>query len=133
MSNFDFWATMGFIVLLFLVTYPMYRARRQNSDLGAKKWGEEEAWRIIEYGGKNYPIRSKELPIWSIMSRDERRLYVNTLEKYLKNGTLRLEEVDGVKMILATEKGRKIKFDALEFYNVNKKDGHDKTRSNSSH
>jgi len=119
--NFDFWATMGFIALLFLVTYPMYRARHKNSELGAKKWGEEEAWRIIEYGGKNYPIRSKELPIWSIMNRDERRLYVNTLEKYLKNGTLRLEEVDGVKMILATEKGRKIKFDALEFYNVKSK------------
>lgn len=122
MQNFDFWAATVFIILLFLSIYPAYLAKRKNSQAGEHKWDQEEAWRVLEHGGKTYPIRNKELGIWALMNRDERRSYINTLEKYLKNGTLRIEENEGVKMIVATDKGRKIRFDAIEFYKVNKHD-----------
>lgn len=116
----------GFVLFaVFLIFFvPFITAIRRQREAGERKWKEQERWITVEFGGEKYPIQFGDLAVWENMNRAERRYYTTFLDSCIRKGKLKKvwSEKYQMYMIEATEKGRDIRFRALDFYKTKEKD-----------
>jgi len=119
----DTWITVGFLLfLMFVIIFPYYLHLQRVKQTYSEKWRNEDEWGEVEHNGKKYPMRVGERRIWARMRVDEKTELVADLNRNIKNGKLKIVEVEGKgRMIVATEKGKKLLHDGVNFYKTGKK------------
>jgi uncharacterized membrane protein len=104
------YTAIGIAVSLLVIFYPIYRNRKQVSELAEKKWEEEDKTIFVPYGNHLIPILQSQSPQWTAMSDDEKWWMLNHLKAEVKGGRLSVEKENGItRFVGITHKAKDIK------------------------